>query len=166
MGERVAGAGIMNPYASNEYADEMVQQNARDITDNYMNATQPGLMAQFNAAGAYGGSANMQALQGAQQGLARELSNSANTIRFQQADNQRGEWTRALGRLQGAYDADYDMYRDQRDFAANRFGLLTNALSTIQGGSQSQTGPNPNYRSAGQNAATAAALIASMYGGG
>jgi predicted lipoprotein len=107
----------------------------------------------------------MQALQGSQQGLARELANSANAIRYRQADAMRGEWTQGLNRQQHDLDANYDMYRDERDFAANRFGLLTNALSTIQGGSQTQTGANPNYRSAGQNAATAAAMIAAMYGG-
>jgi len=44
--------------------------------------------------------------------------------------------------------------------------VLGNILGTVQGGSSSMTGANSNYRSAGQNAATAAALIAAMYGGG
>lgn len=46
----------------------------------------------------------------------------------------------------------------------NRLGALTNALGSIQGGTSQQTGANPNYRSAGQNAAGYAALIASLWG--
>jgi hypothetical protein len=54
----------MNPFASNEFSDAMVQQNAQDITQNYQNAVAPNLMAQFNAGGAYGGSAHQQAMEG------------------------------------------------------------------------------------------------------
>lgn len=92
------------------------------------------------------------------------MGNSANNIRFGQAEAQRDEWSQAQARLQGLYDKNYDQYVDQRDFGANRFGLLTNALGAIQGGTSQSTGANPNYRSAGQNAMTAAALFASMYG--
>lgn len=52
----------MNPFTSNEFSDAMVQQNGQDISQNYMNAVQPGLMAQFNSGGAFGGSAYSQAL--------------------------------------------------------------------------------------------------------
>jgi hypothetical protein len=41
---------------------------------------------------------------------------------------------------------------------------LLQALSTIQGGTVASTGANPNYRSAGQNAATYGAILASLYG--
>lgn len=78
----------------------------------------------------------------------------------------RGEWSQAVAREQGLYDKWYDQYLDQRDFGANRLGLLTNALGSIQGGTSSSTGANPNYRSGTQNALTAAAIMASMYGGG
>lgn len=44
-GQRTAAAGQMNPYASNQYTDQMVQQLGADITDNYQNGIQPGLMA-------------------------------------------------------------------------------------------------------------------------
>lgn len=57
-GQRTAGAGMMNPYASNQYTDQMVQQLGSDITNNYQNGIQPGLMGQFNAGGAFGGSAH------------------------------------------------------------------------------------------------------------
>jgi hypothetical protein len=68
------------------------------------------------------------------------------------------------GLMQNALDTDYDEYRDWRDWDVNRLGALTNALGSIQGGTSSSTGANPNYRSAGQNAAGYAALLASLWG--
>lgn len=65
---------------------------------------------------------------------------------------------------QSAMDIGYDDFREWRDWDANRLGVLTNALGSIQGGTTSATGDNPNYRSAGQNAAAGAAILASMWG--
>lgn len=65
---------------------------------------------------------------------------------------------------QGVYDQGYDDFRDWRDYDANQLGVLANALGAVQGGTASQTGANPNYRSAGQNAAGYAALLASLWG--
>ncbi len=78
----------------------------------------------------------------------------------------RGEYNNMLGRNQAGLDANYQQYLDQRDYGANRIGLMTNALGAIKGGTSSQTGANPNYVSAGQNAASYAAILASMYGSG
>lgn len=64
---------------------------------------------------------------------------------------------------QGAYDTAYGNFQEWRDWDTNRLGVLANALGTIQGGTSTQTGANPNYRSAGQNAAGYAALLASMW---
>lgn len=161
---QVAGAGQINPYAQNPYTDQLVSDVTGDITRNYTNAIQPGLMAQFNMGGAYGGSAHQQALQGAQGALAQELGQAATGIRGQQADVLRSEYTAAQGRQQALNDAQYNEFLRQQGWQSQQLNPLLQALSTIQGGSV--TGPNPNYRSAGQNAATAAALFASMYGGG
>ncbi len=60
----MAGQNQMNPYASNAYADTQVKQLEGDITQNYQNGVAPSLMAQFNAGGAFGGSAHEQALMG------------------------------------------------------------------------------------------------------
>lgn len=49
---------MMNPYASNEHTDSMVGQLTQDISGRYQNAIAPGLMGQFNAGGAFGGSAH------------------------------------------------------------------------------------------------------------
>jgi hypothetical protein len=77
-----------------------------------------------------------------------------------QALGQQGQQQQLLAQL--GLDKGYENYLDARDWDANRLGVLTNALSTIQGGSQSSTAANPNYRSAGQNALSAAALIGGM----
>lgn len=99
--------------------------------------------------------------------LARELGNASTGIRYADANARRGEYNNMLGRQQNLLDANYGQYLDQRDFRANRIGLLNNTLASLRGGTttQSNTGPNPNYRSAGQNAAGYAALLASLWGG-
>ncbi|MFD0738228.1 hypothetical protein ACFQZQ_02850 [Lysobacter koreensis] len=66
--------------------------------------------------------------------------------------------------FQSALDQDYDDFTDWRDHDNKQLGVLANALGTVQGGSGSSTGANPNYKSAGQNAAGYAALLASMWG--
>lgn len=155
----------MNPYASNAYADQLVKQTEGDISQAYQNGVQPSLMAQFNAGGAYGGSAHLQALQGAQDAYAHQLGEASTNIRAQQADAQRDAWTQMMGRNQAADDAGYQQYLDQRDFQANRLGLMSNALAAIRGGTStgSSTGANPNYVSGSQQNATYAAIIASMF---
>lgn len=167
-GERVAGLGVTNPYATNQYSDDMIQSVQRDITDNYMNSVAPNLMAQFNMGGAYGGSAHMQALQGAQQGLARGLADASTDIRYRNADNLRNDWYLQLARQQQANDYGYQNYLDARDWDVRNLDIMNNALRNITGGTStsSATGPNPNYRSAGQNALAYGAIIASMFGGG
>lgn len=146
----------------------MIGQVQNDITDRYMNATAPNLMAQFNMGGAYGGSAHQQALQGSQAALAREMANASTGIRFQNADNQRQDWYQQLGRQQALDDANYNQYLDARGYDERNIQLMNDALRTIMGGTSTSTstGANPNYRSAGQNAAAYAALFASMFGGG
>ena len=165
-GQRVAGVGQLNPYANNAYTDQLVRQTEGDIANAYFNGTQPSLMAQFNAGGAYGGSAHLQALQGAQDAFAHQLGEASTNIRATQADALRDAWTQMMGRNQAADDAAYQQYLDQRDFQANRLGLMSNALASIKGGTSNSaaTGANPNYRSAAQNTATYAAAIASMFG--
>lgn len=64
---------------------------------------------------------------------------------------------------QAVLDALYGDYVEGRDWDQNRLQSLLGALGTVQGGSSSQTGANPNYRSAGQNALTAAAIAAAFF---
>lgn len=160
----VAGAGQINPYAQNPYTEQLVSDVTGDISRNFANVTQPGLMSQFQMGGAFGGSAHQQALQGAQGALAQELGQAATGIRGQQADILRDEYSKALGRQQMGYDRSYDEFLRGQGWQTQQLSPLLQALSTIQGGTV--TGPNPNYRSAGQNAATAAAIFGSLYGGG
>ncbi|WDW06039.1 hypothetical protein PWE35_09405 [Stenotrophomonas maltophilia] len=67
---------------------------------------------------------------------------------------------------QQAINDDRQQFNEWRDWDVNRAGLLTNALGAIRGGSNSNTttGDNPNYTSAGQNAAGYAAILASLWG--
>lgn len=165
-GQRVAGVEMMNPYTSDRYANQQVRQVTRDIKHQYKQGVQPALMAQFQQGGAFGGTAHEQALAGAQGAFAHQLAEAASGIRSQNAQAQRAEWDKMLGRDQQYLDTGYQQYLDQRDFPAQRIGLMNQALASIKGGvsNQQQTGANPNYTSAAQNAATYASIIASMYG--
>lgn len=156
----------MNPFASNPYTDQLVKQTEGDMATAYMNGTQPSLMAQFNSGGAFGGSAHLQALQGAQDAFAHQLGEASTNIRATQADAQREAWNQLMARQQAGLDANYQQYLDQRGFKQSQIDTMTRALASITGGSgsSSSTGPNPNYTSASQNAAAYAAIIASAFG--
>lgn len=63
-----------NPYAGNNpYINQLVQDAQGDVTRAYSNSVAPSLMAQFNAAGAYGGTAHQAAMSESQRGLADQL---------------------------------------------------------------------------------------------
>lgn len=98
---------------------------------------------------------------GAQGQFAHQLAEASTGIRAQNADAQREEWNRMLGRDQMYLDRNYEGYLDKRNYGKDRIGVMSDALRAITGGSS--TGANPNYTSASQNAATWAAIIASMY---
>lgn len=70
------------------------------------------------------------------------------------------------GLYQQAIDDDREAFTEERDWNRNNLGLLSNALGSIKGGtsSQSNTGANPNYRSGAENAASYAAILASLWG--
>lgn len=219
-----------NKYAgANPYLGQMIDQASGDITRNFNNSAVPGMMAQFQSGGAFGGSAMQNVMADSQRELAGRLGNVSTQLRSQDYDRQVGlaendinrrlqsrqtdlarnaglaenrvgrhfdsYWqnqandlsaagmaseingaryddARALMNIgqqqqnlaQGAYDTAYGDFQEWRDWDANRLGVLSNALGAIQGGTATQTGPNPNYRSAGQNAAGYAALLASMWG--
>lgn len=87
--------------------------------------------------------------------------------RYYGADRLAGQGAVQQDWLQSLLDQNYGDFTEARDWDANRLGLLTNALASVNGGtSSSSTGTqaNPNYRSAGQNAAGYAALLASLWG--
>lgn len=199
-----------NPYAGeNPYLGNMIDAASRDITKNYSDVTLPSQLAQFNAGGAYGGSAFQQALTAGQQNLAQQLSDTNYQYRNADYDRQAqlaesalnrnsGLWNQnqqnrqnaisflpqlqAMGQSdanlllrngslqqalqQQAINDDRAQFNEWRDWDANRLGLLTNALGSIKGGTSTGTvtGDNPNYKSASENAAGYAALIASLWG--
>lgn len=202
--------GQKNQYAGeNPYLGNMIDAANRDITQRYTESTLPTQLAQFNAGGAYGGSAMQQALSQGQQNLAQQLSDTNFQYRNADYDRQAQLAESALNRNASLYNQDQQLrqqalgflpqlqqmgytdtnqilkqgtlqqllnqqainddrqqFNEWRDWDANRLGLLTNALGAIRGGSSSNTttGDNPNYTSAGQNAAGYAAILASLWG--
>lgn len=197
-----------NPYSgANPHLDRMIGDAQGDVMQQYNNSAVPSMMAQFNAGGAFGGTAHQQTMADSQGQLAGQLGRISTTMRSADYDRQaqlaeshlarqQNAWGQnqsnnlsAMGQLpalndarysdarammnigqqqqnwlNSVYDTGYEDFREWRDWDANRLGVLTNALGAIQGGSSSQTGANPNYRSAGQNAAGYAAILASMWG--
>lgn len=206
----LSGQGQFTPQRNqfageNPYLDQLVSNAQQDVTRAYTDATLPSLMSQFNAGGAYGGSAHQQALSQSQQNLADQLGRVSTNLRGQDYQNQqqldegylqrqqsaadsfRNSQLGALGALpslnqagylggqmlsqqgglqqatnQAGLDTAYNNYLDERGWNANQLGVLTNALGAIQGGTSTQTGANPNYRSAGQNILSGAATLGGL----
>lgn len=196
----------------------MVADSQADVTRSFNNNAVPGMMSQFSAGGAYGGSAHQAAMAESQRQLAGELGQVSTGLRnadfdrraqLAQADlarnaslaeshlgRQQSAWqgnrnqelaalgmvptlndaryndARALMNIgsqqqnlwQGLYDQGYEDFKEGRDWEQNQIGFLANALGTLNGGPSAQTGANPNYRSAGQNAAAYASMIAALWG--
>lgn len=186
----------------NPYLGQMIANAQGDVVNQYQQATLPGLMGQFNSAGAYGGSAHQNALNQANRTLADQLSQISTGMRSEDYNRQVGLDESYLGRQQDAFginqqgqlsalgmipglnqaglmgaqalgqqgalqqanqqaqlDSNYNQFMEQRDWDVNQLQTLANMLGTVQGGST--TSPNPNYRSAGQNAMTAAMMLGS-----
>ncbi len=214
-----------NPYAGqNPYLDKMVSAATRDVTDAYTKSTVPNMLAQFQAGGAFGGTAMNDAMSQSQQDLASRLGDMTNQMRFQDYTTQQQLAESALGRQQAdlarnaslndAYlgrqqtswdndqarrlsaaglapqldqaryygadklgqqgmqqqltnqaglDAQYDEFMRQQGWSQQQAQSIAQMLGTIQGGSSTANVANPNYRSAGQNALTAAAIVASIW---
>lgn len=256
---------------SNPYLGQMIEQSSRDVTDAFNRSEVPNMMAQFNAGGAFGGTAHMDAMNQSQEALATRLGDLSNQYRFQDyqtqqqlaeadinrrlqaqqtdlarnaglseadVDRRLGAWQADIGRdaalteagldrRLGAQQADltrnaqladaqlgrdqqawdtyqgrqmqalglipgleqagyygaqqlaqqglqnqltgqayldsrYDEFLRGQGWDQQQLGALANMLGTIQGGSSTANVPNPNYRSATQNALTAAAIAASF----
>src|SRR5574343_838787 len=158
----------------NPYLGQMIANAQGDVVKQYQNATLPGLMSQFNAGGAYGGSAHQQAVNQANDTLASQLWQISTGLRSADYDRQVGLDESYLGRQQEAFNANrsaqlnalgmlpsisdadyrgaqllgqmggieqgtnqaaldalYNSYLDERGWAGNQLGLLTNALGTV-----------------------------------
>lgn len=112
-----------NPYAgSNPYLDTQIQKAQQDVTDQYTRSTVPNMLAQFNAGGAYGGTAMADALSQSQKNLASELGNVENQFRFNDYTTQQGLAENALNR---------SVQAQQTDLARNA-GLADSALGRNQ----------------------------------
>lgn len=105
-------------------------------------------------------------MQDSQDAFAHQLAEASTGIRAQNADAQRDAWNQMTARQQLGLDDQYQMWQDMQNDPYRKFGLLNDALRSIMGGSStsSATGPNPNYTSGAQNAASYAAILASLFG--
>lgn len=152
----------------------MVSDAQGDVTKAYQNSTLPNMLSQFNAGGAYGGTAMQQALSQSNQDLAGQLGRVSTNLRNADYDRQAQLEDSYLGRSQAAWaqnqanmnqgvgllgslndaryadaralantgalqqnlyqnamDTGYNDYLDERDWGANRLGILSNALASI-----------------------------------
>jgi len=129
-----------NPYATmdNPYLDQQVNKAQTDITNQYANGTAAQTLAQFNNAGAFGGSAMQQTQQLQNQGLANDLTN----VEAQLRGNAYAGTQQAAG----------------QQAALNTQTNLTNQSNNLNA-TQAQNALNSqNYQSAQQNALGAAGL--------
>lgn len=81
LSNTIAG-GNTNAYAGqNPHLQEMIDSSNGDITRSFTDSTVPSYLSQFNAGGAFGGSAMQQAMGSAQNTLAQNLSRNTSGLR-------------------------------------------------------------------------------------
>jgi hypothetical protein len=96
--------GGKNPYAGkNPYLQQQISAAQNDTVDSYNKSVVPGMMAQFNSGGAFGGTAHMEAMQDSQSALAGQLGRISSDMRNTDFDRQAQLAESALGRNQQAW---------------------------------------------------------------
>lgn len=96
------GQFLGNPYASDEYVNHAINQNADAMTANYQRAIQPGNDAALARQGAFGGSGWQQQQDSQQQGLAKQIGDMSNGYRMQNAQAGMNDYRGAVGQMLGA----------------------------------------------------------------
>lgn len=189
--ESEIGKTISGQYLNaNPYLDQSVNRALSRITDQYKTSTLPSTMAQFQRAGAFGGSAHQEALARQEQGLGDALSDTASQMYGANYAQERQNQLSAIGMADRYGNADYqdamalmqvgdlrqrqmqqlaDYDRSQYDRAWDYPYQQLNFMQGLVSGSpyQTQTGPNPNYVSPQQGAlggAAAGASVGSYFG--
>lgn len=156
---------------SNPYLEQTYNAAAAPVVQQFRDATEPGLQAEFARAGSFGGSAQNQAESIAQQNLGTTLQNLATNIYGGNYEQERQNQIRQQGLVPGLLDASFAPASElmniggiQQQFGQERLdtalrnlenkynfpfqllGQLGAALPTAVGGAylSQQTGPNPN----------------------
>jgi hypothetical protein len=98
----ISMGGAMNPYASNAYTNQMIEDNAGNMVDAYNNGA--GLKNSLLMArkGAFGGSADMEQAARGQAGLAQNVGQMANQVRFNQNNLGAQLWNQDVGNMMQA----------------------------------------------------------------
>jgi hypothetical protein len=156
---------------SNPYLEQTFNAAAAPVVQQYRDATEPGLQAEFAQAGSFGGSAQNQAESLEQQNLGNTLQNLATNIYGGNYEQERQNQIRQQGLVPGLLDASFEPSSElmniggtqqqfgqqdlntvlsnaenQYNFPFQLLGQLGAALPTAVGGAYTsqQTGPNPN----------------------
>ncbi|HKD67998.1 MAG TPA: hypothetical protein VKB84_14225 [Candidatus Binataceae bacterium] len=156
---------------SNPYLEQTFNAAAAPVAEQFRDATEPGIQAQFAQAGSFGGSAQNQAQSIAQQNLGNTLQNLATNIYGGNYEQERQNQIRQQGLVPGLLDASFapaselmniggtqqqfgqqvlntalSNAENQYNFPFQILGQLGAALPTAVGGAylSQQTGPNPN----------------------
>jgi hypothetical protein len=96
------GQYLGNPYATDQYVNHAIGQNADAMTQNYLKAIQPGNDAAMARAGAFGGSGWQQQQDSQQQGLAKQIGDMSNGYRMQNAQAGMQDYRGGVGQMLGA----------------------------------------------------------------
>lgn len=100
----------------------MVQDSQGDVTRAYQNSTLPNMMGQFNAGGAYGGTAMQQAMSQSNQDLAGQLGRVSTNLRGADFDRRSQLAESALNR--NSQLADSHLARQQSAWAQTNANSL------------------------------------------
>jgi hypothetical protein len=156
---------------SNPYLQQTFNAASAPVAQQFRDATEPGIQAEFAKAGSFGGSAQNQAEGIAQQNLGNTLQNLATNIYGGNYEQERQNQIRQQGLVPGLLDASFapaselmniggiqqqfgqqglnttlQNLENKYNFPFQLLAQLGAALPTAVGGSylSQQTGPNPN----------------------
>src|SRR5690606_25997897 len=87
-GGGAANAGTNKFAGDNPYVQGMIDASSRDVTKSFTDTKVPALLSQFQAGGAFGGTAMQNAMSAEQDTLAQNLGELSNQYRFQDYQTQ------------------------------------------------------------------------------
>ena len=98
----ISQGDAMNPYASNPYTDAMIKSNADNMVDAYQNGQGLNDSLLMARKGAFGGSADLEKKARGEAGLAKNVGEMANNVRFGQNNLGAQLWNQDVGNMMQA----------------------------------------------------------------
>lgn len=154
---KTANGAYLDP--NNPAIQGLLAAQSQPVVKNFQNATLPGLLSAYSAAGRYGSGANDAAIGAASDSLGQTLSNLAQTTIGQNYANERSNQVNAANQLAGLLSGSSQFLDTARSNAANSIaniqGSAISALPGVSSGNLNVANILQQYLQRGQDLSTA-----------